>query len=286
MVFGIYGATRTIELTKLQTKDVEEKDDIFFVKLERTKTDEDRNFVIEGLFADIVRKYRRLRPENTPHNRFFVNYQKGVCTVQPIGKHKFSGTPKTIALFLELDGPDEYTGHSYLRSSATLAAGAGATTLMLKQHAGWRSSTVAEDYVENSITNKRKMAKLISDCIVPKKIASTATSTNATVCHPAMQIEDENSYLQSEVVLSQISFMEANELAQAESASDAMPIILSQNILAQSNTVNIDKNVFATKAMKTIQIDNCSKFTINFNFGTNPLNKENNSKKLMEVERF
>ncbi|KAJ6642823.1 hypothetical protein Bhyg_07777 [Pseudolycoriella hygida] len=99
VIFGIFGATRTIELTKLEVDQVEEHGNVFVVELEATKTDVDWSFVIEGCYREMVRKYRQLHVPATPHQRFFVNYQKGACTVQPIGKHKFAGTPKLVLIF-------------------------------------------------------------------------------------------------------------------------------------------------------------------------------------------
>jgi len=53
-----------------------------------------------------------------------------------------------------LSNPEEYTGHSFRCSSATLLADSGADLSVLKSHGGWRSNTAAEGYVEDSIANK------------------------------------------------------------------------------------------------------------------------------------
>jgi hypothetical protein len=54
-----------------------------------------------------------------------------------------------VATFLGLPNVEQYTGHSLRRSSATILANTG----------GWRSSTVAEGYVEESVENKIQIAK-------------------------------------------------------------------------------------------------------------------------------
>ncbi|KAJ8964691.1 hypothetical protein NQ317_003314 [Molorchus minor] len=46
-------------------------------------------------------------------------------------------------------------------SSATLLADAGVDITTIKRHAGWKSTTVAEGYVENSIENKTKIANQV-----------------------------------------------------------------------------------------------------------------------------
>jgi hypothetical protein len=50
--------------------------------------------------------------------------------------------PKQIALFLGLQDPDKYTGHSFWRTSATLLSNAGADLAVLKRHGAWKSSSV------------------------------------------------------------------------------------------------------------------------------------------------
>ncbi|KAJ8976686.1 hypothetical protein NQ317_011159, partial [Molorchus minor] len=45
--------------------------------------------------------------------------------------------------------------------STTLLADAGVDITTIKRHAGWKSTTVAEGYVENSIENKTKIANQV-----------------------------------------------------------------------------------------------------------------------------
>lgn len=129
-----------------------------------TKTKVCREFAITtGAFdgincIDMIKKYILLRPSNVKHDRFFVKYSNGKCGVQPVGINTFGNLPKMIAQFLKLPNPCLYTGHCFRRSSTTLLADSGADLLRIKQHGGWKSNTVAEGYVENSITNKQKIA--------------------------------------------------------------------------------------------------------------------------------
>nr|XP_015837588.1 PREDICTED: uncharacterized protein LOC107398332 isoform X2 [Tribolium castaneum] len=83
-----------------------------------------------------------IRPTKTPHNRFFINYTKEKCTIQPVGIHKIGG-------------------HCFRRSSASLLANAEATMERIKRHGGWRSTTVAEGYIEECENTKIKVANLI-----------------------------------------------------------------------------------------------------------------------------
>lgn len=58
-----------------------------------------------------------------------------------------------------------FTGHSFRRSSATLAANAGADITTLKRLGGWKSDKVANSYVEESLLTKRKIANINCEII-------------------------------------------------------------------------------------------------------------------------
>jgi hypothetical protein len=137
------------------------------IMLPITKTKVPREFTVtKGHFKDLnlvdmVRKYATLLPSHTPHARFFINYKKGRCTVQPVGINTFGGLPSKIAIFLELPSAKEYTGHCFRRTSASLLANAGADISVIKRHGAWKSSNVAEGYVDDSLENKKKICKLL-----------------------------------------------------------------------------------------------------------------------------
>lgn len=174
MIFGVLGACRKDELIKVQTthlktyyelNDTEKKQPTLLVHISDAKTHGEREFVIKGKYYDYYRRYSDLRPEKTPHNRYFINYQKGKCTIQPIGEKKFASLPREVAKFLKLPNPESYTGHGFGRTSAMLLAGSGADITNLKRHGGWKSSSVAESYVENSLKIKEKISNRITSFI-------------------------------------------------------------------------------------------------------------------------
>lgn len=138
---------------------------MLLVKIPNTKNNIPRSFTVDGPFAEIIRKYQRQRSPKGKNNKFFQNYQKGKCTAQAIGINKFGNMPKEIARFLNLPDADLYTGHTFRRTSATLLADSGADITTLKRHGGWRSSNVAEGYIENSVDNKLKIGKQIAQSI-------------------------------------------------------------------------------------------------------------------------
>lgn len=149
-------------MANITTNDVENHGRVLLVQVKNTKNKIPRSFTIQGPFYDVVKKYEALRIIKANSSRFFQNYQNGKCTNQPIGINKFGAMPKEIATFLNLPQANEYTGHSFRRSSATLLANSGADLLTLKRHGGWRSSNVAEGYIDDSIRNKEEISSRIT----------------------------------------------------------------------------------------------------------------------------
>lgn len=170
LIFGIFGACRREELKNVMINDVDDRETFITVTIPNTKTNVLREFVVtKGNITgydcvESCRKYVSLRPKQASHNRFFVFYRNGKCTSQPVGVNTFGRIPKNIAIYLGLANPGRFTGHCFRRSSASLLADTGADIHMLKRHGGWRSSTVAEGYVETSLENKKIIAtKIMGD---------------------------------------------------------------------------------------------------------------------------
>lgn len=112
--FGLCGACRSHELAAVIMENIVRYEDMFFVTTPRelTKTaDKDNAFGITGESFHVVKKYEALHPSHVKTDRFFLNFQKGKCTVQVIGKSKFYGMPRHIAEFLKLPDPEKYTGN-------------------------------------------------------------------------------------------------------------------------------------------------------------------------------
>ncbi|KAJ8984761.1 hypothetical protein NQ317_012124 [Molorchus minor] len=143
LILGIAGACRTDELVNLTVDDIEDIPRIFVV------TD-------VGNMLEFFRKYLSLRLPHVKHKRLFLYYKAGKCSSQPVGKNTMGKIPSVVASYLKLPDVACYTGHCLRRSSATLLADAGVDITTIKRHAGWKSTTVAEGYVENSIENKTK----------------------------------------------------------------------------------------------------------------------------------
>lgn len=109
-IFGICGACRSHELPAVLLDDIQKKEDVYLVSIPDTKTHVKRSFTIGEPFFSIVKKYADLRPATVQHKKFFLNYQRGKCTVQTIGQNKFYKMAKRVAEYLGLADADRYTG--------------------------------------------------------------------------------------------------------------------------------------------------------------------------------
>lgn len=164
LIFGIFGACRRDDLTRLTTNDVEDNGRFLIVFLRDGKTHTTRSFTIinEGCSfqpRSIFRKYAKLRPVTMNSSKLFVAYRNGKCYAQHVGCHTISSVTRRIAEYLKLKNPEQYTGHGLRRSSATMFVEGGGDLLTLKRHGGWRSSSVAEGYIEESLSRKIEVSR-------------------------------------------------------------------------------------------------------------------------------
>lgn len=161
---GYFGGCRCQELLNMKINHIEDRGSVMVVDIPESKTDIRKRFTIveENEFSalGLVRKYMLLRPSGP--ERFFLTYRGKRCTVQPVGKNTFGKIPSKIASFLELPNPETFTGHCLRRTSATALVNAGANMTTLKRHGGWRSSTVAEGYLADSMELKNKTARMLA----------------------------------------------------------------------------------------------------------------------------
>lgn len=97
----------------VKVEDIKKYDKLFLVTSPKTETNGKRSFNITGTFFSKVQKYFALRPPNVGHNRFFIQYHNGKCTSQPIGRNKFCGMSRRIAVYLNLPQPERFSGTSW-----------------------------------------------------------------------------------------------------------------------------------------------------------------------------
>ena len=187
------------ELKKITMDDILDKQDVIIITIPDSKNGKKRVFTITDKMCNevnpivIYRKYSSLRPKQSPHKSFFIFYRNGRCSTQPVGIHTLSKIPCKIAEYLKLPNSKEYTGHALRRTSASLLADTGSDILTLKQHGGWKSSTVAEGYVETLLKKKKEISSRIL-------LGTTAYNSNATVTNskrsssPIFNVTNNNNY--------------------------------------------------------------------------------------------
>ncbi|KAJ8910471.1 hypothetical protein NQ315_015606 [Exocentrus adspersus] len=151
LILGVAGACRCNELTFLDISDVQD----------------------EG-------SYISLRPK-AAGRRFFLRYVDGKCTTQHVGINTISKTFSKVASFLWLPDPESFTGHGMRRSSATLLANAGGDITTVKRHGGWKSTTVAENYIEESLSSKMAIAEKIQ--VLPNVGEVVGPSSTSEIPH-------------------------------------------------------------------------------------------------------
>jgi hypothetical protein len=168
-IIGISGACRREELMKMTINDIEDKQTVFIIKIPDTKNGMERIFTILNPnsiidYLSYIRKYMALRPPHADTPRFFLKYGQNKCTKQPVGINSFGKMPSAIAAYLNLPNPELYTGHSFRRSSATMLASSGGDLIAVKKHGGWKSSSVAEGYIDSTMSTKINVStKILSD---------------------------------------------------------------------------------------------------------------------------
>ncbi|KAJ8983224.1 hypothetical protein NQ317_005313 [Molorchus minor] len=170
LILGIAGACRTDELVNLTVDDIEDVGSSLIIP---------RIFVVTdvGNMLELFRKYLSLRPPHVKHKPLF-------CTTKqenPVGKNAMGKIPSVVASYLKLPDVACYTGHCLRRSSATLLADAGVDITTIKRHAGWKSTTVAEGYVENSIENKTKIANQVLVGTTTSAITKTVNVSESNI---------------------------------------------------------------------------------------------------------
>jgi integrase len=184
-ILRISGACRREEPVKMTITDVEDKDSLLIVKVPDSKTHCERVFTVSNLESiNIFRKYRALRLSHASGDRLFLKYANGKCINQNVGINKIGEMPSLIAMRLLKDEPKKYTGHCFRRSSATLLANAGGDIISIKRHGGWKSTTVAESYIEHSINNKIEISnKIQPSSAEDNRISEPSTSTGNNSSH-------------------------------------------------------------------------------------------------------
>lgn len=207
MLFGIAGACRRDELYNMKIEDIKDNGSYISVVIPNTKTNIQRSFTIVNQendidminYLEIVRKYLNLRLQYSKLSQLFLSMRNGKICNQVVGRNTIGSWPSKIAKCLNLAEPQLYTGHAFRRSSATFLANKGVDVLGLKRHGGWRSSSVAEGYVEDSIHNKLEFSRKILH-ENPENISKNIETPSASISFQNTEVSNtENTVLEDTV---------------------------------------------------------------------------------------
>ena len=90
---------------------------------------------------------------------------------------------------MSLPNPDTYTSHAFRRTGATWIADNTGQIFQLKIAGGWKSTAVAERYVEESKFQKSKTADNIFDTM---NTSNSSKITSSNQCHQQIQQPNQN----------------------------------------------------------------------------------------------
>ena len=157
------------------------------IKKELSKNGEERRFMIkDSYFFSLFLKYQAKIGNRTKFLWPLWNNRYKIFNNQRRGQRWFQMLVKEVAKDCGLQDPESYTHHSFRRGAASAAFTENATVTQIKHLGGWKSTSVAESYVYDSVESRRNMAKKVKLSEEPeskgkKRKASEVVVENNTV---------------------------------------------------------------------------------------------------------
>jgi len=117
--------------------------------------------------------------------------------IMPLGRNSLAKIPHDVAGRLCLPKHDDYTFHSFRRSSATSAANGGMTSEQMVDFYGWKNSSMCKEYISTSAPAIKKMAdtlgsmeekQAVKEVYVPEK---KLMASNFDMEEPLVEMEDD-----------------------------------------------------------------------------------------------
>ena len=132
----------------------------------KQKIKQEVTFLVSSQYASLYFDYKaKTVGLDAASGAIFWQERRGKVHRQTLGRSWFLKYPKTMARWLGKENPDSYSGHSICHTGATIQANAGATISELKRYGHWKSSAVADSYVENSHALKEKTANRMNSAL-------------------------------------------------------------------------------------------------------------------------
>ena len=183
IIVGVYGGMRISEIIALNFEDVKYDQGKYEVIIKCSKADpqgKGHSFLINPQPENTIcpchwiSKYINCFEVKT--GRFLRKILNSGKLSLPVGINTVAKYPKIVADFCGLEG--SFTGHAMRRSSATILADSGASIVQLKRFGRWKSSSVAEEYVDESSKSKIEVADMIGGKVA--KFDSTLEASSST----------------------------------------------------------------------------------------------------------
>ncbi|KAJ8976333.1 hypothetical protein NQ317_017776 [Molorchus minor] len=174
LILGIAGACRTDELVNLTVDDIEDVGSSLIVKNPNTKTKIPQLWL--PMWEICLNCFENTCPFVLPTSSisaFFCTTKQENLVRSQLARITMGKIPSVVAWYLILPDVACYT--------ATLLADAGVDITTIKRHAGWKSTTVAEGYVENSIENKTKIANQVLVGTTTSAITKTVNVSESNI---------------------------------------------------------------------------------------------------------
>jgi integrase len=186
-LISLFGGLRSEETCRLDFKDLEEFEDHIKVTISSRKTDQAANGTTFFVTASkesfryplhYLRKYKQAFSKID--GPLFRQIKNDKVTAQKRGKGYFYELPKRIAEFLQLENTEKYTGHAIRRTATTWLAERGVTATVLQKFGGWKSSSVAQEYVDDTDTIRKTIADAMQNESVSQVTLNNSTEKSLT----------------------------------------------------------------------------------------------------------
>ncbi|KAK8815161.1 hypothetical protein WA158_003373 [Blastocystis sp. Blastoise] len=174
-------------------------DDHVAINVERSKTDQN-GVGFDGIvpieegnvkMGNILKEYYSKLDTNEEGPLFPLIVENHFCC-KSTGEKTIGNWPRRIATYLNLPNADSFTGHCFRRTMASLAAENGATTEELMVQGRWKSASVANQYVHNSLSRRLEISKKTFVCSPKKNVSADAYAIKKK---EANSISDELKYV-------------------------------------------------------------------------------------------
>ena len=174
VLLALYGGLRRCEAINLKWDDVENKKERLKIIIRESKTSNEPWFYFAEANENkklcpvyYFEKYSSQVPQeskisNGQPTRLILQYARNSpkkYSKQPRGKFWFCEITQKIASFLGKVEIKRYRFHGLRRTAATWLANRGISVIQLKHFGRWKSSSVAEGYIQESETSKIQLAQ-------------------------------------------------------------------------------------------------------------------------------